>query len=165
MKKLVFFYLSAIVLANLLIAYFGANLSILSAFIFIGMDFASRDFLHESWKGKGLFWKMALLIASGSILSAILNWNALPIAIASFAAFAAAGLVDTLSYAILGKQSRLIRMNGSNILASAIDSIVFPALAFGFPLLWPIVIGQFVVKVAGGFIWTLILNKRVSNER
>lgn len=160
MKKLVFFYLSAIVLANLLIAYFGASVSILSAFIFIGMDFASRDFLHERWKGKGLFWKMALLIASGSILSAILNWNALPIAIASFAAFACAGLVDTLSYAILGKQSRLIRMNGSNILASAIDSIVFPALAFGFPLLWPIVIGQFVAKVVGGFVWTFILNRK-----
>lgn len=159
MKKLITLYLTAIVLANLLVAQFGAIVTIASAAAFIGLDFASRDFLHERWQGRGLVWKMALLIGSGSILSALLNWNAAPIALASFAAFAASGIVDSLSYALLGKKSKALRMNGSNILASAVDSLVFPALAFGFPLLWSIVLGQFLAKVLGGFIWTIILDR------
>lgn len=153
-------YLIAIVIANLLVAQFGASVTIVSAFLFIGLDLSTRDSLHEQWHGKGLAWKMALLIATGSALSAALNWNALPIAIASFVAFSAAGLADTVVYALLGERSRLVKMNGSNVISAAVDSIVFPLLAFGFPLLWGIVLGQFVAKVLGGFLWSLLLSKR-----
>lgn len=161
MKKLITLYLAAIVLANLLVAQFGASVTILNAFLFIGLDITSRDSLHEAWKGKHLVLKMALLIAIGSILSALLNWNATPIALASFVAFAVSGLVDSLIYALLGERSRLVKMNGSNLFSAAADSLIFPMLAFGFPLLLPIVLGQFVAKVAGGFIWSIILNKGI----
>jgi uncharacterized PurR-regulated membrane protein YhhQ (DUF165 family) len=157
---LITLYLVAIVVANLLVAQFGASVTILNAFLFIGLDLSTRDSLHEQWQGKGLALKMALLIGAGSLLSAFLNWNAAPIAFASFVAFAVAGLADTITYALLGEKSKLVKMNGSNLVAAAIDSIVFPALAFGFPLLWGIVAGQFVAKVLGGFLWSLLLNKR-----
>jgi len=119
-----------------------------------------RDKLHDAWHGKGLWWKMALLIATGSVLSWVLNRNAGTIALASFVAFAGAGVVDTAVYWLLGDKARLVRVNGSNLVSAAVDSLLFPTIAFG-GLLWPIVIGQFVAKVAGGFIWSLVLERVV----
>lgn len=163
--QLILMYLVAIVVANLLVARFGASVTILNAFLFIGLDLTTRDYLHEQWH-KHLWRNMLILIASGSILSAVLNWQATPIAIASFVAFLASGIVDTVIYQVLGDRTRLVRVNGSNVLSAATDSVVFPALAFGFPLLIPVMLGQFVAKVAGGFLWSLALNwlKGNSNE-
>jgi uncharacterized PurR-regulated membrane protein YhhQ (DUF165 family) len=152
-------YLSAIVLANLSVAFFGPQFTVLNAFLFIGLDLTSRDVLHERWHNKGLVWKMALLIASGSILSYILNKDAGPIALASFVAFCAAGLVDTITYQILKDKTRMIKINGSNVTSALVDSVVFPALAFGFPLMFGIMAGQFIAKVVGGFVWSLALRK------
>ncbi len=149
-------YLIAIVAANLLVARFGPSVTVLNAFLFIGLDLSTRDRLHDAWCGRGLTWKMAALIAAGSFLSWLLNRAAGPIALASFAAFAAAGVADTMVYSLLGRQARLVKMNGSNLVSAAVDSLVFPTLAFG-ALLWPIVLGQFIAKVAGGFLWSLLL--------
>lgn len=150
-------YLTAIVAANLLVAKFGVTVVILNAFVFIGLDLVTRDALHEQWQGRNLWAKMAALIATGSALSALLNWNAAPIALASFVAFAGAGIADTVTYQLLGDKTRFIRMNGSNVVSAAVDSILFPAIAFGLPLLIPVMFGQFVAKVLGGFVWSLVL--------
>lgn len=162
--RLIALYLSAIVAANLLVAQFGAEITVFNAFAFIGLDLTTRDALHEQWQGRRLWLKMLALIGVGSLLSALLNWNAAPIAIASFAAFLAAGVVDTMVYSVLGERSRLVRMNGSNVVSAAADSIVFPALAFGFPLLVPVVVGQFAAKVIGGAVWSIVLNYRRQRE-
>jgi hypothetical protein len=156
---IIVFYLTAIVAANLIVAQFGAWVTPYTAALFIGFDFVGRDHLHEQWQGRGLWWKMALLIGTGSLLSAFLNWNALPIAIASCVAFAASNTTDGITYALLGERSRMVKMNGSNVVSAAVDSLVFPTLAFGV-LMPEIVIAQWVAKVAGGFIWSLLLNKR-----
>lgn len=153
-------YLFAIVAANLMVVQFGPSITILNAFLFIGLDLTARDRLHEAWHGRGLRWKMPLLIITGSALSAVLNWNAAPIALASCFAFAASGAVDTAVYALLRWQPRFVRMNGSNVFSAGVDSLVFPALAFGFPLMWGIVAGQFAAKVLGGFLWSLVLNRK-----
>lgn len=158
----VFIYLVAIILANLSVAKFGPAVSILNAFLFIGLDLTARDKLHEQWQGRGLTWKMGLLIMSGSLLSYILNRNAGTIALASFVAFASAASVDTLLYHLLRERVYLVKVNGSNVASAAVDSLIFPVLAFGFPLLWGIVIGQFVAKVAGGFVWSLVLKRKVT---
>lgn len=158
-------YLAAIILANLSVATFGPAVSILNAFLFIGLDLTARDKLHERWQGRGLVWKMLLLIAAGSVLSWILNRNAGTIALASFIAFASAASVDTLLYHLLRGRVYLVKVNGSNVASAAVDSLIFPALAFGFPLLWGIVIGQFFAKVAGGFLWSLVLQRRVLTLR
>ncbi len=164
---LVFSFLLAIIAANLLIVKFGPKISIVNAFLFIGFDLTTRDYLHEQWQGRQLWGKMFLLIAIGSILSYALNRDAGPIAMASFVAFAAAGLVDTVTYSLLGNKSRLIKINGSNVASAAADSFIFPALAFGWPLLWGIVAGQFVAKVGGGFVWTFLIDntsRRMKND-
>jgi hypothetical protein len=150
-------YLVAIVAANLLVAAYGPSVTILNAFLFIGLDITARDGLHEAWKNEGLWWKMLLLIAAGSILSALLNANATQIALASFLAFAGAGIADTIAYHLLRDRARLLKINGSNVVSAAVDSVLFPALAFGFPLLIGVMVGQFVAKVAGGFVWSIIL--------
>lgn len=157
MTWLVLLYLAAIVAANLLVARFGAGITIFNALVFIALDLTTRDALHEAWHGRHLWRNMALLVGAGSILSALLNWNAAHIALASFAAFALAGVADTLVYAALGNKSRLVRMNGSNVVSAAVDSLVFPILAFGFPPLWGIVLGQFLAKTVGGALWSLLL--------
>lgn len=158
----VFIYLLAIIIANLTVAWLGPNITIVNAFLFIGLDLTARDKLHDAWRGKHLWPKMAALIATGSVLSWLLNRNAGQIALASFVAFAAAATVDALVYHALGKYPKRLRINGSNIPSAAVDSVLFPTIAFGgfLPL---ITIGQFAAKVAGGFVWSLILTKREDN--
>lgn len=151
-------YLIAIIGANLSTAYFGPSASVLNAFLFIGLDLTGRDKLHEAWQGRHLWLKMLALITAGSLLSYLLNRNAGPIAIASFAAFIGAGLADTAVYTLLGHHSRFLKINGSNTVAAAVDSLLFPILAFGFPPMWGIILGQFLAKTLGGFLWSLILD-------
>jgi len=154
-------YLLAAILANLSVAYFGPASTIANAFLFIGLDLTSRDKLHEAWHGKGLWWKMLALIAAGSIISWILNKDAGQIAIASFAAFAISGMVDSVAYQALYKRGWFVKVNGSNVFSALADSLTFPTIAFG-SFLPMIVLGQFAAKVAGGFIWSWILQKRVT---
>lgn len=153
---LVVLYLAAIIAANLIITRFGPQATIITAFLFIGLDITARDRLHESWQGRGLWFRMAALIAAGSLLSWLVNRDAGPIAIASFVAFAASGAADTLTYHALRHRAWALKVNGSNIVSAAVDSLVFPTLAFGgfLPL---VVLGQFIAKVAGGAVWATIL--------
>jgi queuosine precursor transporter len=153
----VLLYLTAIILANLSTAHFGPSASIVNAFLFIGLDLTSRDKLHDAWHGRGLLPKMSALIAVGSLLSWLLNRNAGQIALASFVAFGAAAVVDTIAYHLLRDKAHLLRINESNVLSAAVDSLVFPTLAFGgfAPL---ITLGQFAAKVLGGLVWSLILH-------
>lgn len=155
--KYVILYMAAIVAANLLVAKYGPSVAIVNAFLFIGLDLTSRDALHEKWHGRHLWLKMAALIAVGSLLSWFLNRDAGRIALASFIAFAGAGMADAVTYHLLHGRARLLKVNGSNVVGAAVDSILFPLLAFGWPPLWGIMAGQFVAKVAGGFIWSWAL--------
>ena len=157
-------YIIAIVAANLLVATFGPAVAIVNAFVFIGLDLTARDSLHEAWRGRSLAPKMALLIAAGSLISWLLNRDAGQIAVASFVAFAVSASLDAATYALLGERSYLVKVNGSNIVGAAADSLIFPALAFGLPLLWLIVLGQFVAKVVGGALWSLILRRHAQLE-
>jgi hypothetical protein len=152
-------YLVAVIAANLLVAAYGPAVSILCAFAFIGLDLTARDHLHQAWQGRNLWPRMALLIVAGSVLSWALNRNAGTIALASCAAFAAAGAADTLVYHALRKRPWFERINGSNLVSAGVDSLVFPWLAFGgwLPL---IVLGQFAAKVAGGALWAALLRGR-----
>lgn len=155
----VLMYLFAIVAANLTVAMWGPSMTIVNAFLFIGLDLTARDKLHDAWNGRMLWPKMAGLIAVGSLLSWAINRDAGQIAVASFVAFALAGAVDAGAYHLLRHRAWWQRVNGSNVLSAAVDSLVFPTLAFGafLPL---IVLGQFAAKVAGGAMWSLVLGSR-----
>ena len=150
-------YLGAIVAANLLTATFGAGVAIVNAFVLIGLDLTTRDYLHEIWR-KNLWLKMGALIAFGSLISWLLNKNAGTIAIASFVAFASAAIVDTVVYQLLHRKAHLVKVNGSNIFSSLTDSVLFPTIAFG-GFSWGITLAMFGAKVGGGFIWSLLLRR------
>lgn len=153
-------YLVTIVAANLSVAYFGPLSSIVNAFLFVGLDLTLRDALHERWEDRYLWPKMGALLLAGSAVSWLLNRNAGMIAVASMAAFAAAGLTDAIVYQAMRNRHRLVRVNGSNVLSSLVDSIVFPTVAFG-ALLPGLVAGQFAAKLLGGLVWSLLLQRFV----
>ena len=146
-------YAAAMTLANLSIAHFGPWVSPLNAFVLIGLDLALRDLLHVRLR----VWQMLALIGAAGALTYALNPAAGQIAAASSVAFTAAALVDWAAFARL-RGSWLLRSNGSNMAGAAVDSLIFPTLAFG--VLMPhIVAMQFVAKVAGGAIWALCLDR------
>ncbi len=157
---MVIVYLVAIVAANLSVAWLGKYASVINAFLFIGLDLVARDRLHEQWNGKGIVWKMGLLIAAGSVLSWMLNHNAGPIAIASFVAFALAAIVDTVIYAIGLRRgwAWMKRSNTSNVASAGVDSVVFPWIAFGGfdPTITTL---QFSMKILGGLFWSVLLRE------
>jgi uncharacterized PurR-regulated membrane protein YhhQ (DUF165 family) len=148
-------YASAMVLANLSVAAFGPAVSPINSFLFIGLDLTMRDYLHVRIKPL----QMGLLIACTGLVTYVLNPAAGQIAIASSMAFIAAALVDWAAFAKL-KGTWMFRANGSNAAGAAVDSLLFPTIAFG--VLMPhIVAMQFVAKVAGGAAWSFLLRRKV----
>jgi uncharacterized PurR-regulated membrane protein YhhQ (DUF165 family) len=152
----VLIYAAAMTLANLSVSAFGPAISLVNAFVLIGLDLALRDWLHVRLKP----WQMAALIASAGLLTFALNPAAGKIAVASSVAFTAAALVDWAAFLRL-RGSWLFRSNGSNVAGAAVDSLIFPTLAFG-ALMPHIVAMQFVAKVAGGAMWAWMLSRKAA---
>jgi len=164
-------YVLAALTANLIIFYFAGSFSfqvlgltvlltpLLVGMIFIGFDLTCRDYVHENWRGENLWPKMLTLIGLGSILTAIVNINALRIAVASFVGFLSAGIIDTFVYGKLINRSWKVKVNGSNVFGSASDSFFFISIAFGFmPLL---ILLQFAVKAFGGLAWSPLIGRLI----
>ncbi len=141
-------YAFAITAANLLVAAFGPWISPINSFVLIGLDLALRDWLHMRLR----FWQMATLIGATGLLTYALNPSAGMIAIASATAFTLAALTDWLTFSRL-RGTWLMRANGSNVAGAAVDSLIFPSLAFG--VLMPHIVAlQFAAKVVGGALWS-----------
>ncbi len=147
-------YAAAMTLANLSAATFGPGVTPVNAFVLIGLDLALRDWLHVRLKP----WQMGALIACTGLLTFALNPAAGMIAVASSVAFTGAALVDWATFARL-RGSWLFRANGSNVAGAAVDSLLFPTIAFG-ALMPGIVAAQFVAKIAGGALWAYLLSRR-----
>lgn len=152
-------YAVAMTCANLSIAAFGPWVSPINAFFLIGLDLALRDWLHVRLR----VWQMGALIAATGLLTYILNPSAQHIAIASAVSFALAALADWLTFTKL-QGSWLRRSMGSNVVGAAVDSLIFPTLAFG-ALMPSIVLMQFAAKVAGGAMWAALMNRFVKQEQ
>lgn len=149
-------YAAAMTLANLSVATFGPAISPINAFFLIGLDLALRDWLHVRLR----VWQMGALIAATGALTYVLNPAAGQIAIASACAFTAAALVDWGTFARL-RGSWMFRANGSNVAGAAVDSLLFPTIAFG-ALMPHIVAMQFVAKVAGGAVWAWFIGRKTT---
>lgn len=146
-------YAISMILANSLVAVFGPWVSPINSFVLIGLDLALRDWLHVRLK----LWQMGALIVSTGLLTFVLNPAAGQIAVASAVAFTAAALTDWVTFSRL-RGSWILRANGSNVAGAAVDSLVFPTLAFG--VLMPHIVAlQFAAKVTGGVIWTYVLHQ------
>jgi len=151
-------YAAAMILANLSVATFGPSVTPVNAFVLIGLDLTMRDWLHVRIKP----WQMAVLIALTGLLTYALNPAAGKIAVASACAFSAAALVDWATFTRL-RGSWMYRANGSNVAGAAVDSLIFPTLAFG-ALMPQIVLAQFLAKIAGGVIWIWIFNRKAMKK-
>lgn len=147
-------YVLAICAANFSVHVFGPLVTPLNAFLFIGLDFVIRDKLHERI---GIMRMFCLIVVAG-VISFAVNPATDMIAIASVVAFALAATADATVYQALIKKPWLVKSNGSNIASSAVDSVVFPLIAFGAFLPW-VVVGQFIAKVLGGAVWSWLLRK------
>ena len=154
---LVALYLAAIVAANLSAAHWGPQAIIYNAFFLIGLDFCTRDALATFW-GEQRWLKQGCLILAGAVLSWLANPEAAKIAIASGISFACAESVEAVVYYTIRKRPWLERANVSAIPAAIIDSIVFPTLAFG-SFIWATSFGLFVAKLAGAFVWSVVLGR------
>lgn len=153
---LVTVYVAAMSSANLLVAALGPWVSPLNSFVFIGLDLTLRDKLHDAWRGDAR--KMGALVLSACVISYAINPASGMIALASFVAFAASAAVDWIVYGRLGG-GYMKRVNGSNAAGAAVDSLLFPTIAFG-ALMPPVIAAQFFAKVGGGYFWSLVFRGR-----
>lgn len=154
---LIVVFLAAIVIANLTLTAWGPSAIIPNAFFLIGLDLVTRDRLADFW-GTTRWAKMLVLIAAGGALSYWLNADAATIAKASVIAFAAAEIVEAVAYHILRRQRWTERAPKAALLGAAVDSVVFPTLAFG-GFVFATSFAQFAAKLAGAVVWTWVIAK------
>lgn len=156
LKWMIGAYVAAMVVANLTVFAFGPWFSPVNAFFLIGLDLTMRDKIHEASKGSLVV--MGSVVVGGSLATYILNPAAQMIAIASAVSFGIAAASDWIAYSALRHRSYIERVNGSNVVGAAVDSMIFPTLAFG--VLMPHIVAlQFIAKVAGGAIWAIVLKR------
>lgn len=153
MKLLVAVYILAMVTANLLVWWLGKWYSPFIAFLLIGLDLTLRDVMHDRLSR----WHLLGVILAGGAITWAVNPAAAHIAIASATAFTLSAAADWLAYTYLRHKPWMVRSNGSNIVGAAVDSVIFPALAFGSLSVSPL---QFAAKVGGGAVWSWLLRKR-----
>lgn len=149
-------YAAAMTVANLLVATFGPSVTPINAFVLIGLDLALRDWLHLRLKQVQMG---ALILATGCV-TYLLNPAAGMIAVASAISFTVAAIADWSAFSTT-RGSWLKKANVSNLAGAAVDSLLFPTIAFG-ALLPKIVAMQFVAKVVGGALWAFIISKGVN---
>lgn len=147
-------YVAAMTVANLLVWWLGPWFSPVNSFVLIGLDLVLRDVMQERLNR----WQMAGVIIIGGVLTWVLNPGAAHIAIASATAFTVAAVADWAAYSLLHGKAWLVRSNGSNVVGAAVDSVIFPTIAFG-ALMPAVIAAQFAAKVAGGFLWSLLLRR------
>jgi hypothetical protein len=158
----VLIYIAAIAAANLTVAKFGPAVTPINALLLIGLDLAIRDRLHLEWRGRDLWVRMFGLIVGAGAVSYILNPASGIIALASLAAFAAAAFASAIVFQLARRYPVLTRANGANIAGAAVDSLIFPAIAFG--TIYPTIAAlQFIAKVAGGAVWSWLIFRNLRN--
>lgn len=146
-------YAAAMTIANVLIGQLGPWISPVSSFFLIGLTLSLRDWLHVRMKP----WQMLVLICVSGALTYLLNPALKQIAIASAASFTLAAIADWITFANISGVW-LKRSNVSNTVGSAVDSIVFPTMAFGV-LMPDVIAAQFAAKMMGGFVWSYAIHK------
>ena len=151
-------YVVAMVAANTLVWWLGPWFSPINSFLLIGLDLTLRDVMQERFTR----WQLAAVITVGGLITWLVNPSAAHIAIASASAFIVAAIADWAAYTALRSRPWLVRSNGSNVVGAAVDSIIFPTMAFG--MFMPAIIAlQFAAKVGCGAIWSLLLHPLIGS--
>jgi uncharacterized PurR-regulated membrane protein YhhQ (DUF165 family) len=148
-------YILALVIANLLVSRFGFAAVVFNAVVLIGLDLTLRDWLHVRLTRT----QMLALVGVAGLLTYVLNPAAGGIAIASAVAFTCAALADWAVFSAMHSAHPVTRSVGSNIAGAAVDSVIFPAMAFGgVPV--GIVLTMFACKVVGSTVWSFVLLRK-----
>lgn len=145
-------YLTAFVLANLMVLWYGKYGLIFTALFLIPFDFVMRCLFHEKWKGKELILKLGGLIIVASVLTYFINSGSKNIAIASAVGFISAQIIAGIFYQLTIKKSYFIKVNGSDFFGIIVDSLLFQLIAFSIIDL-NITISQTILKIIGGLFW------------
>lgn len=154
-------YLGAIVLANYLITTYGQVALPWVAFALIPFDLVARDLMQDRWQNEPTYvlrWRMLILILCGGLISIWTGTGSVRVNVASWLAFTIAGLIDALTYQGMIRYGRVFRINAATLTAAITDSIIFVTIAFN-EVNWKLVGLQIGMKVAGGFVWSLLLYK------
>ncbi len=156
---LIVIFLMASVTSIALVTLFGPWFVPINSVLLIGLSMALRDRLHAHWQHKNEKRNMVLLIVSGAGIAYVLG--AQQIAVASAAAFLLSMSSNAIAWRLLKRTRPHVQDNASNVVAAAVDSIAFPAFAFGFPLLFHIMLLSFVAQTVGGAFWGWALRSKV----
>ena len=149
-------YIGAIVLANWLVTRYGQPALLLTAFVLIPFDLIIRDLMQDRWQGTRLKLRMATLILAGALVSLITATGSLRVNCASVVAFLVAGTLDALTYQWMIRYGRIFRINCATTMAAVTDSLLFALIAFDH-WTWKLVLAQTLIKIAGGFVWSLVM--------
>ena len=147
-------YLAAVVAANLLVNHFGPTSAPYIAFGLIGAVLIFRDRFADIVGVRRVI-AQAALIATGALLTYLINQDAAVIAKASVIAFAASEAVEGTLYFAMRQWPWLERAPLSATGGALVDSVLFISIAFGFS--FPIVFAQFCAKVAGAYLWARLI--------
>ena len=144
-------YLAGIILANLLVHWFGlvsfAGLVFPAGAVMVGLTFSFRDLVQRRY-GK---WQCWIWMIAASVITYLFNRQ---LAVASVSAFLVAETVDWAIYTWMPGSFRN-RLVMSNLFGTPLDSIVFVSLAFG--LNWQAIVGQSIVKFISSLAVLLFL--------
>jgi len=152
-------YAIAIIIANGLAAKFGPPITPYTAFAFIGLDLTIKDYLQVRLAK----WQMGAVIVGAGLLAFVVDRSARFIAVASLIAFVVSSIADYLTF-LLTSGKWIKRSLYSNAVGAAVDSIVFPTIAFG--SLMPLIVGgQFIAKVAGSALFALIISRFMKEQK
>lgn len=153
-------YLAAFVLANFIVLWMGPAGLVITALFLVPFDFVMRCFFHETMTGWRLVaWLFCLVSAAAGITIAI-NYRTLDIALASVVGFTCAQVAASLFYQANLRRPYWLKVNGSDLVGIAFDSLVFQAVAFGV-VSWSVFAGQTAMKFAGGLAWYWLLFVRL----
>jgi len=149
-------YLTAFVLSNLIVLYFGAVGLIFTALFLIPFDFVMRCLFHETWKGFELIVKMMLLVIAAGVITYLINYQSKEIAIASIIGFTGAQITAGMFYQLALNKNFFVKVNGSDAVGIMFDSIAFQLFAFGV-IDWKVFVSQFALKIVGGLFWYYVI--------
>ena len=151
-------YVISVAAANISIAMFGPGAAPVNAFLLIGLNLTTRDILHDKWSGRGLYFKMAAMMVAAGALAYAVDGGTARISLASLSAILLSGASDTATYQRFIRSRYIVRVNASNAVSGAVDSVAFFLIAFG-SLHTATVISMWAAKLAGGAIWSLALSR------
>ena len=161
-------FVASMAAANLLVAWLGPWFSPVNAFFLVGLSMVARDRLHDRWRELGtwhFYGRMMGVISVAGFAAWVVNPAAGRIAVASATALVASALAETLVFDRLADRPWLVRSNGSNLPGSLVDTVVFTSVAFGISsTTLAVMVVQAGTKLAGGALFSLLLNPRVGHR-